>query len=382
MEHVTFETAQYDELVYKMHRFNEAKKFIRYEISAAPLKQLVTDPEFRALAEERLGDELVRELQTIGGARDMRLFSMELDKIHSRGLLLDVSMGPARAIPGMNFLYAFSGKLLVTLDEEHSFVLEQGQTAVFDLNVSHGVTAETEDGIPVSLILFKPYLTAMLGANAHTQPLFNEFYSRAFYPGNRHRDYLIVDTREDSGIYYYFVKGLYEFTYKRPFSIDAVDVCVSELLIALMRSYSLFFEEDSSHPPLTDQVRDILDYIDRNLADVTLISAARAFHFSTNHLNRIVKNNTGSTFLELVHKARMREAGYLLRTPGITVTDAAQLVGYNNVSYFYKLFAREYHMSPQAYRDSAGIFSEKFRINLQELEDMPVPHEGTLRAPE
>lgn len=373
METIPFDTTQYRDLVYKLHQFNEAKKFIRYEISAAPLRQLVTDPEFRALAEERLGEDLVHELQSISSAQDLRLWSMEHDKAHSRGLLVDVFMGPARPIPGINFLYAFSGRLLVTLDEEHSFILEKGQTAIFDLEVSHGVTAATEDGIPISLILFKPYLTEMIGSNTHTQPLFNEFYSRAFYPGNRHRDYLIVDTRQDSHIYYYFIRGLYEFTYKRPFSISSVDVCVSELLISLMRSYSLFFVEDSSHPALTDQVRDILDYIDRNLSDVTLNSAAKAFHFSANHLNRIVKSNTGRTFLDLVHKARMREAGYLLRTPGITVTEAASLVGYNNMSYFYKLFVREYHMNPQSYRETAGVFSEKFRTKLQNLDDAPTP---------
>lgn len=371
MENVLFDMTNYRELVNKLHLFNEAKKYIRYEVSAAPLRQLCSDPKFRALAVERLGEDLVHDLEGISGARDLKLWTSSADKLHARGLLLDVSMGPVVSIPGINFVYAFSGRLLVSLSEEESFVLETGQTAVFDLNVPHGVTALTEDGVPISLIMFKPYLTEMIGANAHAHPLFNEFYSRAFYPGNRHRDYLVCDTREDSGIYYYFAKGLYEFTYKRPFSLDAVDICVSELLIDLMRSYSLFFEGDSTHPPLSDQVRDILDYIDRNLQDVTLISAAQAFHFSTNHLNRIVKASTGNTFLDLVHKARMREASYLLRTPGVSVTEAAQLVGYNNVSYFYKLFDREYHMSPQDYRSSAGLLSREFNSRLQELDDAP-----------
>ena len=48
---------------------------------------------------------------------------------------------------------------------------------------------------------------------------------------------------------------------------------------------------------------------------------------------------------------RFSQAAWLLRNTALNVDDVARQVGYENVSYFHRLFAAAYGKSPKKYRD-------------------------------
>ncbi len=374
MDKVEIDIAPYTELIRKLNKINKAMRYAKDEISEEPLMQLCEDPDYRALAIERIGYRQIDDLERIGEgnnrAEELHKWSKDMDRRLNRDVVLDTCMGSTRSVMAMHFVYAFSGDLRITTDHD-SFILKEGQTGVFDIGVPHGVLSADdaeEEAIPISCLLFKSYLTEMIGSKSHAHPLFNEFLSRAFYPGDNYRGYLLFDTSGDNMLRYLFIRALHEYTYHRPFSLDSVDTCIMDIIISLMREYSLVFNESSTYRPLTEKIKQVLDYIDANLCDVTLASAAQAFHFSPNHLSRWVKEQTGDTFLELVHKARLREATYYLRMQDLTVTQVANMVGYNNISYFYKIFQQKFNVSPNEYRKSFGLFSEKYRTKLLEEE--------------
>ena len=68
---------------------------------------------------------------------------------------------------------------------------------------------------------------------------------------------------------------------------------------------------------------------------------------------------TGATYTELVQQKRMRQAAYLLETSGLTVADIAVAVGYENVSYFHRLFQKTYGISPRKYRTAKRTDKEE-----------------------
>jgi len=69
-------------------------------------------------------------------------------------------------------------------------------------------------------------------------------------------------------------------------------------------------------------------------------------------LGRIIKKSTGSTFKELLQKQRLNEAAVLLAHSDLSIAEVSEAVGYENTSFFHRLFAREMGLSPKAYRDS------------------------------
>ena len=61
---------------------------------------------------------------------------------------------------------------------------------------------------------------------------------------------------------------------------------------------------------------------------------------------------TGRTYKELLQKHRMETAARLLRRSDWNIQQIITYVGYENTSYFYRLFHERYGQSPREYRQS------------------------------
>ena len=71
---------------------------------------------------------------------------------------------------------------------------------------------------------------------------------------------------------------------------------------------------------------------------------------SPSYFSRAFKTAYGITFQEFLMRLRTREACRLLNNPNASVTDVAYTVGFNDVSYFGRMFKRYYKVSPSDYR--------------------------------
>ena len=79
-----------------------------------------------------------------------------------------------------------------------------------------------------------------------------------------------------------------------------------------------------------------------------------ASRFFTNkfYLTRIFKQVTGFTIREYLHIQRVQKAQEFLRSSLLPITEIALMVGFENVSYFEKIFRRYCMQSPREYRVS------------------------------
>ncbi|MEI2399729.1 response regulator transcription factor [Paenibacillus phytohabitans] len=77
---------------------------------------------------------------------------------------------------------------------------------------------------------------------------------------------------------------------------------------------------------------------------------ARRLGLNPTHFSRLFKIETGLTYIEFVTKLKMERAQELLNQTNITIVDIAEQLGYDNVSYFIKLFRNFSGMTPVEYR--------------------------------
>nr|WP_297768047.1 AraC family transcriptional regulator [uncultured Butyrivibrio sp.] len=94
----------------------------------------------------------------------------------------------------------------------------------------------------------------------------------------------------------------------------------------------------------------ILRYIDDEYKDASLGSFAKDIGEDEYTLSRIIKKATGSTFKELLQNKRMNKACELLKNTDISIADISVLIGYDNTSFFHRLFRRKYDCSPRDFR--------------------------------
>jgi len=110
-------------------------------------------------------------------------------------------------------------------------------------------------------------------------------------------------------------------------SIDAVEVLVR-------KKNSLDLEKVQS-------------YIDRYYHEpITLETIAQRFFISKEYLSRAFKVYKGENISDYVIRKRMEKARELILEQGLEIKNAAQMTGYSDIAYFYRVFKKFYGIPP------------------------------------
>lgn len=94
-----------------------------------------------------------------------------------------------------------------------------------------------------------------------------------------------------------------------------------------------------------------IQYISKHYGErITLDETAAMVSLSPDYLSRIFKKETGTTFNQYLNQIRITKAKELIRHSDMRMTDISQLVGYDDQSYFTKVFRKMTGVSPNEYR--------------------------------
>lgn len=96
----------------------------------------------------------------------------------------------------------------------------------------------------------------------------------------------------------------------------------------------------------------VLRYVEEHYSDGSLSQIAGKLHYELPSLSRLIRQKTGRTYTELVQEKRLSQAAWLLRNTYKRVDEIANAVGYENLSYFHRIFAARFGQSPKKYRDT------------------------------
>jgi len=84
---------------------------------------------------------------------------------------------------------------------------------------------------------------------------------------------------------------------------------------------------------------------------LTLDFIAGEVALSKMQLYRKMKELIGQTPTEYIRSIRLKQAEKLLKTTNKTVQEIMYVCGFNNKAYFYREFAKKYHLTPKEYRN-------------------------------
>lgn len=98
----------------------------------------------------------------------------------------------------------------------------------------------------------------------------------------------------------------------------------------------------------------ISNFKERKTKDIglpTVSLMAEKLHVSPRYLTDLLKQETGKTALELIHLFLIGEAKNLLTEGEMNVTEISYALGFDNPTYFSRLFKKEVGVSPNKFRD-------------------------------
>jgi len=106
---------------------------------------------------------------------------------------------------------------------------------------------------------------------------------------------------------------------------------------------------DKSHHD--EKIEKIFDYLNQNFSrQIGLKEIARLFGTSCSAFSRLIKRWTGMTFVNILNEIRVANATTMLINSTDTISEIAYQCGFNNLSYFNKIFKEKKNVGPKQYR--------------------------------
>jgi transcriptional regulator GlxA family with amidase domain len=105
-------------------------------------------------------------------------------------------------------------------------------------------------------------------------------------------------------------------------------------------------------PQRDEKIQQIQQYLQDHLAEnIELTQVANHFAMTQRTLIRRFKQSTGDTPMAYLQKLRIEKAKQLLESSQLPIEDLLNVVGYEDLSSFRKLFQQYTSLTPKAYRD-------------------------------
>ena len=111
-------------------------------------------------------------------------------------------------------------------------------------------------------------------------------------------------------------------------------------------------DSGSGSEGMRSTVQRVREYIDAHYDEpISLSVLAARFHVDDGYLSRMFKQQTGCNLMLYLAQVRMTQAKKLLAQKDMSITDVAQMVGYDDYAYFSRVFKRMEGKSPRTYRE-------------------------------
>lgn len=102
-----------------------------------------------------------------------------------------------------------------------------------------------------------------------------------------------------------------------------------------------------------DKLKKILKYVEEHYNEfLSIEKMAELSGFSQSHFMKFFKTHMGVSFIDYLNDYRLTMSTRLLQLSGNSILEIAQEVGFDNLSYFNRLFKKKYNMTPSAYRNT------------------------------
>lgn len=102
-----------------------------------------------------------------------------------------------------------------------------------------------------------------------------------------------------------------------------------------------------------EKMKTILKYVeDHYVEHITIDDMAKLTHYSKSHFMKFFKSHMGTGFIEYLNDYRLTMAEHMLRSSDESVLSIAEQNGFENLSYFNRLFKKKYGQSPGKWRSS------------------------------
>lgn len=248
----------------------------------------------------------------------------------------------------INYMYA---KTCVQYFENERRVLNEGDMCIIPPFAPHNIIADP-GALALGIVVRKSTFDKMFWRLLSRKDLLSSFFRYSLYEKESDSNYLFLHTDNREGIKYVLQNIAIEANMSDAYANSCAIGLLNALFGKMLRSYGDTIELYNAESALRQKFDFslLLQYIQHNYQTVTLSSLSAQFHYSQTYLSRLIKNNMGKSFIEIITDIKMNHAAEALRNTTMKVHEISEMVGYESVDHFSRTFKKAFGIPPTEYR--------------------------------
>lgn len=244
-------------------------------------------------------------------------------------------------------VYMCEGQTTYFIDEKQ-ITLKKGEILFLSPHAERKILAAKQDDLAVDFVILPEFFEFAFYVLGEEENLLRESLIR----------YLLSETPPDNYLYFQVadilpIQNLMEnlvwvmlnpFLYKQ-----AVIQSDMRLLFMFLTNYTKNLETKGYSFEQALNI-EVLRYVDEYYQEGTLKELCEVLGFDVYWMSRMIKKLTGRNYKELLQIKRLNRAAYLLLHTQVPVAEISIEIGYDNTSYFHRIFREYFGVSPKEYR--------------------------------
>lgn len=289
-------------------------------------------------------------------------FVVDSGKMLERGKLIDLRSHtrfvhfPKHRHNYVEIVYMCSGTTTHIINDQTTLVLRQGELLFLNQNASQEILPAGKDDVAINFIIL-PEFFDMSFSMMKDENVLRNFLIGSLRQDCQMGDYLHFQVADILPIQNLMENMIWSLINKQPNRRYINQTTMGLLFLQLVNHTDRISQSD---PAQYEQnlLFTCLKYIEENYKTASLTELAEITSLPAYQLSRFIKQYAHSTFKELLQQKRLNQAAFLLSTTKLPVEHIITAVGYDNTSYFHKIFREHFLMTPRAYRCSDADTSQ------------------------
>ena len=245
-------------------------------------------------------------------------------------------------------VYVCCGSATHIINDTDKIILQEGDLLFLNQSATHEILPASRDDIAVNFIILPEFFDRILSMMGRENVL-RSFLISTLSSHDSQITYLHFQAKGILPIQNLIENMLWNLIDKKP-GTNTINQITRGLIFMNLSVFAESMAQSQTGNYEQDLIFRILKYIEAHYKSGTLTDISAEIKLPPYYVSRLLKKYTGQTFKELLQQQKLQQAVYLLSQTTLSVDDIIDAVGYNNSSYFYRIFREKYRCSPKEYR--------------------------------
>lgn len=311
---------------------------------------------------EKLRPVTEEERAILDGCKDVRKelytskpgFVIDSEKMLEKGKLIDIRPHtrfihfPVHRHNYVEIIYMCSGSTTHIINGHTTVKLETGELLFLNQNATQEILPAGENDIAVNFMVLPEFFDRAF-LMMEDESVLHDFLVGALKGESGLVDYLHFQVRDELPIQNLIENLIYSLVTGQKNSRN-INQTTMGLLFILLQNQSDKINKNDPAQYEQNLIFTALKYIEDNYRTGSLEELASLTGRPDYYISKLIKQHAGHTFKTLLQIKRLNQAAFLLTTTRLPVENIIALVGYDNTSYFHRIFKAHFHMTPRSYR--------------------------------